>query len=134
MDYQHKIKVTNFRIKAYEQGWGWGQIEYNLGKTISDVAYLYNKEGKFLQSPENLDISRIIAVEIDTGTENRKTLTKKAQRYQQSKPIELLIFISNNQSRINYFLDRVFTPKHKAGCSNSKKIKFFLKKISHKLQ
>ena len=125
--------MTHFRIIAQKLGWGWGNLETQIGKAISDICYIYNKEGKFFTN-KNYNKNQlynkegIFSIEIDTGTENKKGLRRKVEHYGDSKRVELVIFISDNQARVNYFLDRLENCNHKAGCTK-KNIKNLLNKI-----
>ena len=97
ISYNHYILVNDFCMYAYRKGWRWGKLEFELNTCITDIWYPSKK----------------IAVEIDTGSESRNLLDKKVKKYNSLNNLRLIIFISNNIDRSNYFIDKIYSVKGK---------------------
>jgi len=112
IDYKHKILVADFRIEAFKSGWDWGELEKDFEILKPDIFYLYN--------------SREIFVEVDTGSENKRKLKKKGEKYNQIEP-DLLIFLAKNKKRIKFFMKNIFSAKNFIGCKHCDIKKVFSK-------
>ena len=110
LTYYHTVLVAEFRLQARLLGLPWGDTEKDLGPVKADIYY-----------PD-----KRMAVEVDTGTETRETLTNKAQRYNRLQGISLIFVTDGAPDRVDYILDRVYIPKAGGHFDNLKK---FIKEI-----
>lgn len=97
LTYRHMVLVTEYRMRARLNGFGWGESETKLGAVQADIWYPEHK----------------LAVEVDTGTETTETLLSKAQRYQSLLGVKWVVFCTTGKGeRAKRFLSSL--PQKKA--------------------
>ena len=103
--YRHMILTTEFIKTAYNRGFGWGELEYKISGYSVDIYYEDFK----------------IAVEIDVGTENHKTLKDKTKNYNRMRGLNFVIFVTQSEiKRGDSFIDNIHNKegiKHKVRCN-----------------
>ena len=101
LSYRHTVAVGEFRIRARQAGFGWGEGSYKLEKVIPDVYYPQYR----------------IAIEVDTGTESHDTLGSKGERYN-GLSLQALAFITTGPlERAETFFSRLEGVKYPIGAT-----------------
>nr|WP_282706947.1 replication-relaxation family protein [Natroniella acetigena] len=99
--HEHHRLVTEFNIRGWEKGLGWAKLEHKIADQVADLYYPRKK----------------MAVEIDTGSESRKTLKGKIKGYNRTTDLNYLIFVTTGgQSRIDLWEDKIRSDIKFAGC------------------
>lgn len=115
IDFKHKILQTEFRIRAKEKGFSWGKREEKIGPIRADLYY------------PNFNM----AVEIDRGTETKKTLKKKIKKYNRliNRDITVIFVTSGNEKRGDFFSDKLIV---KNASSHFRDLEDLLNKMKNK--
>lgn len=99
--WKHHILVTEFDIKAYNKGYGWGRLEHKIANQQADLYYPNYR----------------IVVEIDTGSECHQTLLDKINGYNRTANLKYLIFVTDGgENRVNLWKENVRKGIKFAGC------------------